>query len=181
MAAVLRSSSSGVSSRLAPASRSATLRTGFASSTASARNHFESTISTSRSLRLYAERPRKPRRNPWASRVTSAPWAFAASRRPSKSASPSSSGGSATSLPMMAGHQNLTVASAKRSSATIRRASHCTLLSEFGASSPAKPGSRMSRYQVSPSLYTLAPTASLANPPSGYCSYCSAQATISMW
>ena len=98
---------------------------------------------------MYDARPRKPRRNPLASRVTSAPWALAASSNPSKSASPSSSGGSATSLPMIAGHQNFTVASAKRLSATIRSASHCTLLSELGASSSAKPGARMSRYQVS--------------------------------
>ena len=53
--------------------------------------------------------------------------------------------------PVMAGHQNLTVASAKRSSAAICFANHCTPLSGFGANSPAKPGSRMSRYQVSPS------------------------------
>ena len=53
---------------------------------------------------------------------------------------------------MIAGHQNFTVASAKRGSVTMRSASHCRLLSAFGASfrrrNPAD--RRMSRYQVSP-------------------------------
>jgi len=62
---------------------------------------------------------------------------------------------------MMIGHQNFTAASAKRSSATIRFASHCTLLSAFGAVSSPKPGARVSRYHVSPSWYPPADKSSI--------------------
>ena len=148
---VLRISWLAVSSLGMPAAcRRRASESSSALSLAAARNQGVMAISTSKSLRSKALPSPKPAAKPFASSLIAACWALYAAWFSAKPKSPGSDGGSRGSAPISDCHQNLTVADAKRGSATIWRASHCRLLSLSGAWRPSNPGARMSRYQVSP-------------------------------